>query len=118
MALDVYPTVGLVEALERLEEARKLLASGIDPGQQRRAEKIALVVNPDETFGAVAREWFGVFSVKWVATHSSKVLLRLENDLIPWLGARAVRFITAPEVLVALKRIAARGAHETSRRAL
>jgi len=118
ISLGVYPDVGLAEARERRERARKHVAAGLDPGQQRRAEKVALIERTENTFAAVAKEWFGLFSPKWVETHASKVLGRLENDLVPWLGARPIRDITAPEVLSVLRRIASRGADETARRAL
>ena len=118
ISLGVYPDVGLAEARERRELVRKQVAAGIDPGAQRRAEKVAHIECTENTFAAIAREWFGLFSPKWVETHSSKVLGRLENDLVPWLGTRPIREITAPEVLTVLRRIAARGADETARRAL
>ena len=89
-----------------------------DPGEQRRAEKIAKIESTGNTFAAVAREWFALFAPKWVETHSSKVLGRLENDLLPWLGTLPIRDITAPEVLTVLRRVASRGADETARRAL
>ena len=117
ISLGVYPEVGLAEARERREQARKQVASGIDPGQQRRAEKVALAERAEDTFTAIAHEWVEMFSPKWVATHSSKVEGRLEKDLLPWLGDRAIRDITAPEVLSVLRRIASRGADETARRA-
>jgi integrase len=118
ISLGVYPDVGLAEARDRREQARKQVAAGIDPAQQRRAEKIALVERSENTFEAIAREWFAMFSPKWVTTHSNKVIGRLEKDLVPWLGSRPIRDITAPEVLSVLRRIAARGADETARRAL
>lgn len=118
ISLGVYPDVGLAEARERREAARKHVAAGVDPGKQRRAEKIAKIESTENTFAAIAREWFALFAPKWVKTHSSKVLGRLENDLLPWLGTRPIRDITSPEVLTVLRRIAARGADETTRRAL
>ncbi|HEY1314138.1 MAG TPA: Arm DNA-binding domain-containing protein, partial [Steroidobacteraceae bacterium] len=74
ISLGVYPDVGLAEARDRREQARKQVAAGIDPAQQRRAEKIALVERTENTFDAIAREWFALFSPKWVSTHSSKVI--------------------------------------------
>jgi hypothetical protein len=41
LALGAYPTVTLAEACERRDAARKLLANGVDPGVQRRLDKIA-----------------------------------------------------------------------------
>ena len=118
ISLGVYPDIGLAEARDRREEARKMVAMGIDPAEQRRQEKATLIADTVNTFEAIAREWFATFSPKWVLTHSSKVKVRLENDLIPWLGTRPIRSITAPEILENLRRIAARGAEETARRAL
>lgn len=118
ISLGVYPDVGIAEARERREEARKFVAAGVDPGHQRRAEKAAAEDDPENTFAAVAREWFNLFSTKWVKTHSTKVQGRLENDLIPWLGGRSIRALTGPEVLTVLRKIVSRGADETARRAL
>jgi integrase len=118
ISLGVYPDVGLADAREKREAARKMVAAGVDPAEHRKAAQVALQESIENTFAAIAREWFGVFSPKWVETHSCKVLGRLEADLIPWLGSRPIRDITAPEVLSALRRIGARGADETSRRAL
>jgi hypothetical protein len=71
ISLGVYPDVGLAEARDRREQARKHVAAGIDPGEQRRAEKIARVERTENTFAAVAREWFGVFSPKCVRTRAA-----------------------------------------------
>ena len=118
ISLGVYPDIGLADARSKLEDARKLLAAGIDPAEHLKAARVTLEASTENTFEAIAREWFGVFSPKWVSTHSGKVLGRLEADLMPWLGSRPIRDITAPEVLSVLRRIAARDADETSRRAL
>ena len=53
ISLGVYPEVSLATARERRDEARKLLAAGIDPSAKRRAEKLALA----DTFKAVAEEF-------------------------------------------------------------
>jgi integrase len=118
ISLGVYPDIGLAQARDRREDARKLVAMGIDPMQRRREEKATLIADTVNTFEAIAREWFDHFSAKWVVTHSSKVSGRLEKDLVPWLGKRPILAITAAEILTTLRRIAARGAAETARRAL
>ena len=41
LALGVYPDVSLKQARERREQARRLLAEGIDPGEKRQADRIA-----------------------------------------------------------------------------
>ena len=118
VSLGVYPDVGLKEARERLEQARKLVASGIDPSEQRKAAKIALATRSDDTFQAVGREWFKLNEAKWAPNHSSKIIERLERDVFPWLGRRPVSEVSAPELLAVLRRIETRGAIDTAHRAL
>jgi len=55
LALDAYRIVTLAEARERRDAARKLLANGIDPGVQRKLEKIAAAAGGN-TFREVAEE--------------------------------------------------------------
>jgi integrase len=113
LSLGVYPDVSLKRAREKRDEARKLLADGIDPGDKRKAESAASA----ETFEAVAREWFAKFSTKWAAGHADKVIRRLERDVFPWIGAKPIAKLAAPDVLDVLRRIEARGAIETAHRA-
>jgi hypothetical protein len=55
--LAVYPDVGLAAARDKREEARRLVASGIDPTEHRKAAKVALVESTENTFEAIDREW-------------------------------------------------------------
>jgi integrase len=113
LSLGTYPDVSLKKARERRDAARKLLADGIDPGDKRKAERIA----GGETFEAVAREWFAKHSPNWKAGHADKIIRRLERDVFPWIGAKPVASLTAPDVLAVLRRIDSRGARETAHRA-
>ena len=54
----------------------------------------------------------------WAESHSSKVLLRLENDIFPWLGSRPIGAIEAPELLETVRRVEARGALDSAHRCL
>lgn len=56
LSLGTYPDTGLAEAREKRDGARKLLASGIDPGQQRKATKAAGEERSANSFEVVARE--------------------------------------------------------------
>ena len=118
LAHGTYPEVTLAEARDRREAARKLLANGVDPGEQRKAEKAAGEERAANNFEAVAREWHGKFSKGWAKSHADKIMGRLENDLFPWLGSRPVAEIKAPELLRCLRRIESRGALETAHRVL
>jgi integrase len=118
LALGVYPEVTLAQARERQLEARRLLANGVDPGEYKKQAKRAARVASANTFEAVAREWFSKFSSGWAESHSSKVLLRLENDLFPWLGHRPIAEIEADELLQSIRSVEARGALDTAHRCL
>lgn len=113
LALGTYPTTSLKDARSKRDEARKLLAAGIDPG--RKAEKAEPA--PD-TFEAVAREWFSRHLEAKAPGHRDKVVRRLERDVFPHLGSRPVAEIKAPEILAVVRRIEARNVLETAHRAL
>lgn len=117
ISLGVYPDVSLKDARERREAARKLLANGVDPGEHRKATKAAQVERAANSFEAIAREWFVKNSPGWAASHSEKIIKRLENDVFPWLGGKAIAEITAPDVLAVLRRIEGRGTNDTAHRA-
>jgi integrase len=118
LSLGVYPDVGLKEARERREDARKLLANGVDPGEHRKAMKLARNEQSANSFEVVAREWFGKYETTWATSHSEKTIRRFERDVFPWIGSRPIADIHAPEILTVLRRIEARGAGETAHRAL
>ncbi|OOG38181.1 integrase arm-type DNA-binding domain-containing protein [Rhodanobacter sp. C05] len=113
LSMGTFPDVSLRKARERRDEARKLLADGIDPGNKRKAETLA----DADTFEAVAREWFAKFSPKWAASHADKVIRRLERDVFPWIGTKPMAKLEAPDVLAVLRRIESRNAVETAHRA-
>lgn len=117
LALGVYPDVGLKNARDKRDEARKLLAAGVDPAESRKAEKATKLLNAENSFEAVAREWFGKFSATWVEGHAQKIITRLERDVFPWVGGRAIADLRARDLLTVLQRIEARGAIDTAHRA-
>ncbi len=114
LSMGTYPETSLREARDKRDESRKRLANGVDPGALRKADKEAQA----QSFEGVAREWHGKQAALWATKHAEKVLARMERNLFPWLGARPVSEITAPELLSALRRIEGRGAGETAHRAL
>ncbi|WP_104656729.1 tyrosine-type recombinase/integrase [Ralstonia insidiosa] len=116
LALGVYPEVSAKEARGRRDDARKLLANGIDPGIERKVQKAATVERAANSFEAVAREWFARQAPNWAATHADKIIARLEKDVFPWLGGRPIAEIKTPEVLAVLRRVEARGALDTAHR--
>ena len=118
LSLGIYPDVSLKDARERRFEARKLLANNIDPSENRKAEKAAKAERSTNSFETIAREWFSKHEPSWAASHAGRIIRRLERDIFPWIGSRAVANITAPQLLETVRRIEQRGALETAHRVL
>jgi integrase len=116
LSLGVYPEISLAQARKRRDDARRLLAEGIDPGEHRKAV-VTLMDTEVETFEKVAREWFLKFSPAWAQSHASRILRRLERDVFPRIGSRPIAEINPPEVLMVLRRMEDRGVLETAHRA-
>ena len=117
LALGVYPDVGLKDARAKRDAARKLLADGIDPGENRKVQKAAKTERAANSFEVIAREWFARQQPTWAVSHADKIINRLENDVFPWLGGKPIAEITAPDVLSVLRRIEGRGTNDTAHRA-
>ncbi|MEO6263875.1 MAG: integrase arm-type DNA-binding domain-containing protein, partial [Luteimonas sp.] len=116
LALGVYPVVSLAEARKLRDAARKGLSEGRDPSAERKAGKARAVLSAATTFEGVARDWLASQQRKLAAATYAKAERTLEANVFPWIGARPMTEIDAPELLAVLKRIEARGAHETAHR--
>jgi integrase len=93
---------------------RAQLASGTDPGETRKAEKLAQAGL--DTFEAIGREWHRRFTQGLSDDYGDIILRRLEQDVFPWIGKKPISKVEAPEVLSILRRIESRGAVETAHR--
>jgi integrase len=112
LSMGVYPHVSLQQARARRDDAKKAVANGIDPSAKRQAEKSANA----NTFEAVGREWLGLQKAKLAPATYNKAVWTLETLVFPYIGGRPVAKLGAAEVLKVLKRIEARGIHETAHR--
>jgi integrase len=129
LSLGTYPEVPLASsknnisgamitgAREKREAARQLLAEGIDPSQHRKMMLSAKEGLTADSFEAVTREWLVKFSARLKPSSVERKLKIFENDVFPWIGARPITALTAPEVLSVLRRIEDRGAGEIAARA-
>lgn len=114
LSLGTYPDIGLKKARADRDDARKMLAIGIDPSQHRKATKAARVELSANSFEVICREWLENKRSNVEEAQYKKALARLEKDVFPWMGSRPIAEITAPEVLTTLRRIDARGARYTA----
>lgn len=118
LAVGVYPDVPLILARERRDAARKLLAAGIDPSENRKAIKATKLERSEYSFEVVTREWLASHMKNKATSHREKVIRRFELYLFPWLGGKPIGDITPRQVLEAVQRIEKQGKLETAHRAL
>ncbi|VVE01605.1 tyrosine-type recombinase/integrase [Pandoraea anhela] len=116
LSFGVYPDVTLAHARGKRDEARAMLADGIDPSQAKKEKKRLAQLSSANTFRVVALEWFERQAPGWTDSHSEKIMGRLVKDAFPLLGPRPIAEITAPEVLAVLRRAESRGANDTAHR--
>lgn len=109
LALGVYPEITLAEARKRRDEAKALLASGVDPSQQRKLDKITKALANEATFDAVAEEYLEKKMREGMAASTVKRLRSQLRLVSPFFGNRPIAEITVPEVLAPHKKIDARG---------
>lgn len=111
LSLGTYPDVSLKRAREKRDEARRLIADGIDPSANRKAQRAAQA----DSFAALAVEWLDMQRATLSEGSHSRTKVWLDF-VAKHLGTRPVRELTAPELLAVLRKIEARGRTETARR--
>lgn len=118
LALGVYPAVGLKEAREKAEAARKTLQAGDDPGEVKKADKAKQAHEAANTFKAVADEWLAHQAGRWSDDTRARIAQTLKADIYPAMGARPLVAIKPAEVMRAVQKIEARGAGDQAGRVL
>ncbi|HCT5992863.1 TPA: integrase arm-type DNA-binding domain-containing protein [Klebsiella pneumoniae] len=113
LALGVYPDVSLADARARRDEARKLLANGIDPGDKKKNDKVEQ--EKARTFEQLAIEWHAT-NKKWSEEHSRRVLKSLEDNLFPAIGKRNIAELKTRDLLAPIKAVEMSGRLEVASR--
>ncbi|NOS97369.1 MAG: integrase arm-type DNA-binding domain-containing protein [Methylotenera sp.] len=116
LSLGVYPDVSLAQARERREQARKLVADGIDPSQKRQDDKALKQEKGFNSFEKISNQWFEHWQITHAIRHGNNVKSRLERNVYPVLGALPISEITTPQIVKCIKTIAARGANDIAKR--
>lgn len=115
-SMGIYGEVSLAEARAKRDDARKLIAQGIDPNQAKKQDK-AITDNIN---------CFEVLALRWLADRKSTIKPDtyrrdssvIEKDLIPVIGQIPIDKIKSPDILAAAKKVEERGAGEMARRAI
>ncbi|SEI98927.1 Integrase [Sphingobium sp. AP50] len=116
LAFGIYPDIGLADAREQRDAARKVLAKGNDPAEKIRLDRIAATVAASNSFKAVADEWLVKVEREGRSSVTMKKLRWLLAFINASLGKRPVSAITAQEVLTMLRKMEGKGRYETAKR--
>ncbi|MBT1803175.1 integrase arm-type DNA-binding domain-containing protein [Enterobacter hormaechei subsp. xiangfangensis] len=116
-SIGVYPAVSLSDARQRRDEARRLLAQGIDPNAKKQAKVKELKAKRDNTrsFRTVAKAWFST-KTKWSDDYGDAVWKRLETYVFPVIGDKDVAELDTGDLLVPVKKVEALGYLEVAMR--
>lgn len=115
LSFGTYPEVSLSQARKHRDDARALIAAGTDPSDARKEESAKR--SGALSFESIGREWLAMQSAKWKPTTAKKQRWLLETFIFPFLGNLPPDEITPIKLLETLRKIEARGTHETAKRA-
>ena len=105
LALGRFPDVSLKAARDARDEARKIRATGANPVQKRRANKLAEAASGAATFELVARDFHATKASGWSVNHAKHWLEGVAKHLFPRLGTLPIAEISAPFLLDVLRRV-------------
>lgn len=109
LAVGVYPNVTLADARVKREDAKRVLAAGGDPGQEKLEEKRAKVMAVTNSFEKLAREWHEHKRPTWSKGYADDILEYLRKDIFPYIGKRAITDIKPMDMLAVLRKMEQRG---------
>lgn len=112
-----YPLVSLAEARKLRDEAKRLLASGMDPSADKKASRAAAATASENTFGSIADDFYAKISKEGRADATLQKAKWLLEDISAPLRATPITDLTASSILDVLRCVEARGDYETARRA-
>ena len=116
LSLGQYPVVSLADARGKREDAKKYLASNIDPGLKKQQEKARRHMLAANSFEVITRQWFVEDLATNSAGYQTKVIRLIERDVFPYIGSRPIAELSAPEILTVVKRVDSLGKRETAHR--
>ncbi|MGZ3299030.1 MAG: tyrosine-type recombinase/integrase, partial [Asticcacaulis sp.] len=116
LSLGIYPAIGLKDARERRDAAKKLLANNIDPNAERKRKEVAAILAAENTFKSLMDEFIDLKERDGLAGATLSKQKWFASQLAPALGDRPIAEIEALEVLNAVKDIEKRGNYETAKR--
>lgn len=109
-----WPQVGLAEARERRDQARKLLAAGLDPALEKQKERMLAKLAADNTFRGIAEEFVQKCEREGKSPVTIKKIRWSIDKANPMMGRLPIATITPHQVLAVLKKEEATGHYESA----
>jgi len=116
IAFGRWPEILLSAARERLADARRLLAEGIDPAEQAKLDRIAESVAKKNSFEDIAEEWLEKRQLEGIAPMTLKRARWLLEITYPAIGRRPITEISAHELLLVLQKVEKSKRYDTASR--
>lgn len=119
LALGKYPETSLADARNLREQAKALLAKGIDPSTEKKRVKVEVekaALADAMTFERVAYEWLEKRGADKTERYRKELRQRLENHILPHIPARPFTELEAQDFLAPLRIVEARGCLEMAHR--
>lgn len=116
LALGAYPAISLIQAREAREEARRQIAQGCDPNEEKRDRQLKAKESNECTFSKVAEKYIIKITKEGRADTTLVKIDWLMNMAIADLGSKPIAEITSPMVLQVLRKVENKGNYETARR--
>ena len=116
LALGTYPQISLLDAREKRNNARKLVANGTDPSFKKKEDKRLAAFAANNTFEAVAKDWHETNKSKWTPEHAERLWRRLELYIFKDLGKLPISSIRTPDLIPVLRKQENAGTLDTARR--
>ena len=108
-SIGMYPAVGLAAARQKRDQAKKILADGQHPTQQRKLQLLARRAANSNSFKVVCLEYIKSQSKTWDARYAERVKRFMDVDVFPKIGHLPITGVSSPEVLAILRAVEKRG---------
>ncbi|AIW13336.1 integrase domain-containing protein [Vibrio tubiashii] len=116
LSLGTYPIITLATARKLTMEVQELIALGISPKEHREAKKREQQSISEHTLFNVASQWFELKKDAVTVDYATDIWRSFEMYFFPKFGDTPISELTAPNVIMALRPIEARGNLETVKR--
>jgi integrase len=118
IALGVYPAISLKNAREAMANAKAKLANNVDPSLAKQQERYRAVLDDGNLFSVLAKEWWEHQKGTWTNNHAKRIWGRLEADVFPYIGSKAIVNVTPQDVIAIARKIENRDALDIASRVL